>query len=167
MHISWRCCLASTLPRCSAGAGSLLVPVMVWTSARADNAMWSPPQRRRTATDPALLQRARIRGAATWADRSGACGSWPVQLFRRRLILRLRAHLLSGAPYIWASLSAGPSRVTTGAQTGSTPAICWPEPGVELGHYLSPHHRPRDLAQPLSSDGRVESQSGGLGCRGA
>lgn len=45
---------------------------------------------------------------------------------------------------------------TTGGQTGSTPANCWAESRVEQGHYLSPQHRPRDLAAPLSVDRRVE-----------
>ena len=54
-------------------------------------------------------------------------------------------------------------RAPTGAQTGSTPAGRRSESGVGLGHHLSPHYRPGDLAVPLPGDRRLEPQSGGLG----
>jgi len=128
----------------------------------------SAPERRRTPKDPAHLQQARIRGAATWADRACAGGSWPIQ--------PLRAQLLPGAIGTRASPSAVASPATARAQTGSTPASRWAESGVELGYHLSPHQGPRNLAVPLPGDRRLEpltwphasvaeALSGGLGWR--
>ena len=148
---------------CSVGASSSLVTVMASTSAKAATAMLRTVSAKKNANGSCSPARARIRRATTRPDRAFARGSWPVQLLRRRLRLRLRAQLLPGAPRPRASPSAGTSPATTGAQTGSKPAGLRSESGVELGHHLPAHNRSRDLAVSLPGDRRLEPQSGGLG----
>jgi len=97
----------------------------------------------------------RIRGAAARTDRDGVGRSGPPY--------RFRAQLLPSAPRPWTGSPARTGKATTGP-TSSTEAACIrSESSVELGYHLSPHHRARDLAVPLSGHRRLEPQGGDLG----
>jgi hypothetical protein len=102
------------------------------------------------------MQPGPVRRNATRADRASDC--------RSRAEYRIRQQLLPGAPLRWTGAATGSSTATTGTKNGAKAQGRRSEPGLELGHHLSAHHRSWDLAVPLPGKRRQEPKGSDLGC---
>ena len=136
--------------------------VMALTAARAATATLPVASEKKSASGSFLPAMSRNSPRCRPAK---SCRSWPVQLLRRSLRLRVRAQLLPCAPRPRPGPLAWPSQTTTGTAHRATAQGGRAELGLELGHHLPAHHRARCVAVPLSDARRLEPEGCGLGCR--